>query len=278
MLAEKTFEASSVRLNYLDYGPPSAPPLIMLHGGAWRWQEYLSLIPSLGQRWHVHALDLRGNGKSGWTPDAYHLQDFTRDNIEFLDRLNAPPVLVGHSLGGVVALMAAAQRRNQVRALIIEDVPLTLECYRHVITSGRETFDQWLDLKRSAQSEADLAMKLADAYQGRPGVTSTWLLFFAGCLWQLDASFFRALCDDFAAFSRGYHYKEIFAGLHCPMLFLRGEPRLGAVMTDDEALWLERNFSNLRCRTINGVGHLLHLEDRGQTPVLTEMTTFLDSI
>lgn len=50
MPREMTFDAKSVRLNYLDYGSSSDRPLVMLHGGAWRWQEHLSLIPSLGPR------------------------------------------------------------------------------------------------------------------------------------------------------------------------------------------------------------------------------------
>jgi hypothetical protein len=41
---------------------------------------------------------------------------------------------------------------------------------------------------------------------------------------------------------------------------------------------LKQNFSNVRYAQINGVGHLLHLEDQGQTPVLTEMMTFLEGI
>jgi pimeloyl-ACP methyl ester carboxylesterase len=41
--------------------------------------------------------------------------------------LNAPGVLVGHSIGGVIALMVAARRPDKVRGLIIEDVPLTRE-------------------------------------------------------------------------------------------------------------------------------------------------------
>jgi len=77
MAGEKQFSASAVNLNYVEHGPPSAAPLVMLHGGAWRWQEYLSLIPSLGQRWHTYAVDLRGNGRSGW-PSAlsYYLRLF----------------------------------------------------------------------------------------------------------------------------------------------------------------------------------------------------------
>lgn len=68
MAEEKQFSASAVNLNYVEHGPTSAPPLVMLHGVAWRWQEYLSLIPSLGRRWHTYAVDLRGNGRSGWVP------------------------------------------------------------------------------------------------------------------------------------------------------------------------------------------------------------------
>ena len=48
MLQEKLFTASAVKLNYLEYGPSSAGPLVMLHGGAWRWQEFLSLIRAKG--------------------------------------------------------------------------------------------------------------------------------------------------------------------------------------------------------------------------------------
>jgi pimeloyl-ACP methyl ester carboxylesterase len=103
-------------------------------------------------------------------------------------------------------------------------------------------------------------------------------LFFARCLWQLDPTYFNALLYDFNGFSKGYDYKQILAKIKCPILFIRGEVRLGALMSDDEISWLKQNFSNVRYAQINGVGHLLHLEDQGQTPVLTEMMAFLERI
>jgi pimeloyl-ACP methyl ester carboxylesterase len=109
-------------------------------------------------------------------------------------------------------------------------------------------------------------------------VTSEWLVFFARCLWQLDPSFFDALRDDFKGFTRGYDYQEILARINCPGLFMRGEPRLGAVMTDAEIAWLKQHCPNVRTAQIQGVGHLLHLQDQGQTPVLTEMMTFLEQL
>jgi pimeloyl-ACP methyl ester carboxylesterase len=139
-------------------------------------------------------------------------------------------------------------------------------------------FGLWLDLKKSAQSEKELSLALADRFKDYPGVTSTWILFFAGCLWQLDPTYFNALMYDFNGFTKGYDYKQILAKIKCPILFIRGEVRLGAMMTDDEIAWLKQNFSNVHYTQINGVGHLLHLEDQGQTPVLTAMMAFLERI
>jgi len=278
MSQERFFDRGKVKINYLDYDSASGEPLVMLHGGAWRWQAYLSLIPTLSQRWHVYAMDLRGNGRSGWMAEHYCLEDFTEDTVEFKGQLNAPAVLVGHSLGGVIALMAAARCPEKVKALILEDPALTLDNYKRIIESSRDMYGLWLELKKSAQSEKELSLALADRYKEYPGVTSDWILFFAGCLWQLDPTYFNALLYDFNGFSKGYDYKQILAKIKCPILFIRGEVRLGAVMTDDEISWLKQNFSNVRYAQINGVGHLLHLEDHGQTPVLTEMMAFLERI
>jgi pimeloyl-ACP methyl ester carboxylesterase len=75
MSQEKFFDTAKVKINYFDYGSSSPETLVMLHGGAWCWQEYLSLIPSLSERWRTYALDLRGNGRSGWVTGHYRLED-----------------------------------------------------------------------------------------------------------------------------------------------------------------------------------------------------------
>jgi pimeloyl-ACP methyl ester carboxylesterase len=277
MSRETLFDTGKVKINYLDYGNASKEPLVMLHGGAWCWQEYLSLIPSLARRWHPYALDLRGNGRSGWVPGEYRLENFTQDTLAFVRQFKTPVVLVGHSLGGAVALMVAARSPENVKAVVIEDTPVSLEVYKGVVDSGREMYGMWLELKRSVQSEQELSLALADQYKGYPAVTSQWMLFFARCLWLLDPSFFDNLRYDFDAFIKGYD-KQLLAKIKCPVLFIRGETELGAVMTDEEISWLKNNFSNVSYSHIRGVGHLLHMQDQGQTPVLTEMLKFLDAI
>jgi len=272
---ERLFDTGQVKLNYLDYGTASGEPLVLLHGGALRWQEYLSLIPHFAQRWHIYALDLRGNGRSGWVADHYSLGDFTDDTVAFVRRLAAPVVLIGHSIGGVIALMGAARCPEQVKGLLIEDAPLTLENRKRSIDARRDMFRLWLDLKQAAHSEDDLSMALAETYKDYPSVTSAWISFFASCLWRLDPTFFNTLLHDFDRFVKGYDYKQILAKIACPMLFIRGEAALGAVMTDEELSWLTQNCRHVRCAQIRGVGHLLHLQDHGQQPVLAAMMTFL---
>ena len=103
MLRERPFDTGTVTLNVAE-GPPSGPPLVLLHGGSARWQALAPIIPGLAERWRVHALDLRGHGRSGWTPGRYALADHAADVAAFVEHgAREPAVLFGHSHGGMVA-------------------------------------------------------------------------------------------------------------------------------------------------------------------------------
>lgn len=275
MLEERTFNTGTVSLAYTMAGAGQAAPLLMLHGGAWSRMEFLSLIPALSRDRRIYALDSRGCGDSGWTPGQYTLGDFTGDIIAFLDHLPAPAILLGHSIGGVVALMAAKARPGKVKALIIEDAPLESTTYRRIVEGSHDMFTTWLTAKQGARTQQELALALADAFQGYPGVTSPWILFFAECLWRLDPTYFDHLLKDFDAFAHGYAPWETLRQFDRPVLLLRGEKRLGAVMTGEEVAKALQVCSTARYREIAGVGHLLHLQDAGQDPVLAALNDFL---
>src|SRR5215475_1558263 len=64
-----SFISQRLRLRYVDWGNPDAPPLILLHGGrdhsrSWDWTAQ-----ELRAKWHVIAPDLRGHGDSDWSAD-----------------------------------------------------------------------------------------------------------------------------------------------------------------------------------------------------------------
>lgn len=83
------------------------PSLLFIHGGfhgAWCWDEYM--LPWFGARgWHANALSLRGHGNSDGHADIrrWTMDDYAADVMEVLEGLGRPTVLVGHSMGGVVA-------------------------------------------------------------------------------------------------------------------------------------------------------------------------------
>lgn len=95
-------------LEILAAGSPSdRPPLLFVHGSfcaAWVWSEYF--LPYFAERgWHCAAVSLRGHGGSaGYGQlDSFGLADYVADVQETARRLGRRPVVVGHSLGGMVA-------------------------------------------------------------------------------------------------------------------------------------------------------------------------------
>jgi non-heme chloroperoxidase len=88
-------------------GPARANPLLFIHGAyvsAWCWQEHF--LPWFAARgWSAYAVSLSGHGASRRRDhlDSYSLDDYVRDVAEVAARLPAPPILIGHSMGGMVA-------------------------------------------------------------------------------------------------------------------------------------------------------------------------------
>lgn len=102
-------------------GPGGEPPLLFVHGafcGAWVWDEFL--LPYFARRgFPAHAVSLRGHGASpaGGAPGSLGLDDFVDDVAAAVERIGAPPVLIGHSMGGVVAQKFA--RHHPVAGLVL---------------------------------------------------------------------------------------------------------------------------------------------------------------
>lgn len=88
-------------------GPPAlAPPLLFVHGAymaAWCWDEYF--LPWFAARgYSAYALSLSGHGSSRRREclDSYSIADYVHDVAEVAATLPEPPVLIGHSMGGLV--------------------------------------------------------------------------------------------------------------------------------------------------------------------------------
>ena len=115
--------AGGVVLSVLEWrcSSPQAPPVVLLPGTGSTARSWEAVATSVGASRTVLAVDLRGHGESDW-PGSYSIALMAQDVGALLDALAAPVDLVGHSLGGLVALRVAAAQPRLVRRLVLEDV------------------------------------------------------------------------------------------------------------------------------------------------------------
>ena len=117
------FVSQRLRLHYVDWGNPTAPPLILIHGWRDHSRNWDWVAQQLCNDFHVIAPDLRGHGDSAWTNDGqYPVSSYVYDLLQLIDQLQLAPVnIIAHSLGAHVATRYAGLYPHQVlRLMVIE--------------------------------------------------------------------------------------------------------------------------------------------------------------
>lgn len=117
----KTFSTSEVVLAYSEWAG-EGPPVVALHGISGRRAAFLT---GWEDGHHSFAYDARGHGDSGRVTGGYTFVSYGEDAVAFLRGVvQTPAVLVGHSLGGMAAIYAAAHAPELVKAALLIDPPL----------------------------------------------------------------------------------------------------------------------------------------------------------
>jgi pimeloyl-ACP methyl ester carboxylesterase len=115
---QRELDWRGTRLGYAVGG--KGPPLVLVHGLGGTIENWRALAPSLAARHRVLVPDLPGHGSSGLLPEARDVDSLADAILGVVDAEGAADaVWVGHSLGGVVALRAAALRPDAVRGLVL---------------------------------------------------------------------------------------------------------------------------------------------------------------
>jgi pimeloyl-ACP methyl ester carboxylesterase len=125
---ESLVDLGEIRMNYSTAGEPHRPALLLIPGQSESWWGYEAAMPLLAEHFHVHAADLRGQGRSTWTPGRYTLDNIGNDLVRFIDLvIGRPTVVSGLSSGGVLsAWLSAYAKPGQVRGAVWEPAALLL--------------------------------------------------------------------------------------------------------------------------------------------------------
>jgi len=106
---ENTVDLGEIRMNYTVTGSSDSPALLLIPAQTDSWWSYEEAMTLLGEKFEVFAVDLRGQGRSSWTPGRYTLDIMGNDLVRFIDLVIGRPTFVsGNSSGGVLATWLSA--------------------------------------------------------------------------------------------------------------------------------------------------------------------------
>lgn len=273
------------RLHLMTRGDPAVSAIILVHGmrdhaRSWDW-----IASALADRYYVVAPDLRGHGDSDHAGSCgYGMAAFVLDLACITDELKLKRFgLVGHSLGGAIALRFASAFPERVSTLCaIEAIELPIVRDQRVEPQAfPRRLRTWIDAERarsirrpkSYRNIADAERRMEQAHPSFDDDTVKHLVAHGltarpGGRWQWkhdNAARLRAPED-----AEGRDLDEMLAAIACPTLLAYGDASWIALPPQDR-LNLIRNH---RLDLFPGVGHWLHHEARSD--FLTSLTKFLD--
>jgi esterase len=269
-----------IRLNYLDWPGSREPPMVFLHGAGLSGRAWDAVCATLSPDRRCIAPDQRGHGRSEWSGAlAYRTADFVKDVAGLVTHLELDPfVLVGHSMGGRIALAYAAAHHGMVAGLALVDSTLTHRGdggarFRGVMTSGPfADLDEALSESRGRIGAHDVDSLLRGLERGLVKLPDGRLDWRADQRSRRIPSIAAALDED-----RETVRKELLrqvSGMHFPSLVIRGED--SDVVTDAGIDDLVNGLADVRVETAPGAGHNVH---RDNPAFLAEsLNRFADSL
>jgi proline iminopeptidase len=272
-----------VPLYWAEYGEPSAPPLLLLHGGPGASHDYLlPQMLALAETHRVVTYDQRGGGRSRHDDDrtSFGWRDQVADVACVAAELHVEPlVVVGYSWGGLLAMLnaieAAAGRVSPapVRLALIDPAPVTRE--------WRATFEQELARRQASPEIAGLRAELqasglrerdADAYRQRAFELSV-AGYFADPARAHDLTPFRVTGRVQQAIwsSLGdYDIREALKTVRVPALVVHGRQDPIPLVSSEEAA----RALGTTCVVIEDSGHVPYVEQPAR--LFSLLRDFLD--
>lgn len=111
---------TGITLQYAERGSASGVPVIFLHGVTDSWRSFEPMLEHLPRTVRALAITQRGHGASSKPEDGYRYADLAADVRGFMDALELPAaVIVGHSMGAMVAQRFAVDHPDRVAGLVL---------------------------------------------------------------------------------------------------------------------------------------------------------------
>jgi pimeloyl-ACP methyl ester carboxylesterase len=259
-----------LRLHYVDWGNPEAPPLLLLHGGRDHCRNWDWVAQGLRNDFHVIAPDLRGHGDSQWiTGGTYTTTDYVYDVAQLIHQLQLAPLrIVAHSMGGNIALRYSGLYPDTVSKLVaIEGLgpspKMLADMRKQEIDEGLRGWIKQLRKLSGRQirrypsvEEAAARMKEANPHLS---VAQAHHLTVHGVNQNEDGTYSWKFDNYIRAFpSAGMSWKDtstILSRISCPTMLVYGAESSASNPAEDGRAEI---FQNAQVQTLEQAGHWVH--------------------
>jgi pimeloyl-ACP methyl ester carboxylesterase len=256
--------ASGLNLQYAAAGDPTGVPTVLLHGLSDSLHSFDAVLERAPASLHVYALTQRGHGDSDRPTAGYGLDELADDVVAFFNEVGiVRAVIVGHSLGSLVARRVATRAPERVAGLVLIGAFATL--------AGRPEAEELADAVASFEGSADRAF--IEEFQ-------------RSCVVQpVDEAYMQQVFDESAKLP-AHAWKQIVDGLmHVDPTV--DDPRITAptlLAWGDGDVWVHRDdqdallagISGSRLSVYEGVGHTPQWETPDR--LVAEIEAFATSI
>ena len=241
--------SNGVTIEYVEKGNKNTTAIIFLHGYSDSWHSFETVMKLFPPDFHLVSISQRGHGNSSKPRQGYHSNDFAKDLALFINEKGfGASIIVGHSLGGVVAQQFSISYPDLSKAIVLVDT----DAYFADNPGVPEFLDGILKFERPVDYSFAREFQLSTLAQP---IDSLQLALF------IEESLKLPL----------YAWKGIAAGLietdltkdlpaiESPVLIFWGSKDMICFRSDQDNL--AKNLKNARLIVYEGAGHALHWEE-----------------
>jgi pimeloyl-ACP methyl ester carboxylesterase len=266
----RIYFSQRLRLHYVDWGNPGAPPLLLVHGGRDHCRNWDWVASALRHDYHILAPDLRGHGDSQWSPDgSYSVAAYIYDLAQLIHQQELAPVtIIGHSLGGMLTLRYAGIYPESVSKIVaIEGLGMTP---RAMVDRAKQPIadrmQRWIEQQRDLSgrlprrySSIDEALKRMQEANSHLSPEQARHLTQHGVNQNEDGTYSWKF-DNYVRSDRPYGMTQdetqaLWQRIACPTLLVYGKESWASNPEDDGRI---KHFKNARVVSFDHAGHWVH--------------------
>ncbi len=280
---QRYVESQRVGISYWDWGNEDAATLVLVHGGRDHARSWDRIAEAFRDTHHVVAPDLRGHGDSDWTPGGnYGLPDNALDVVRVIEEAGSPALVVAHSYGGSVCLVAAGTYPEHFAGLAALEGTHSLNPMEEERV-GPGWLRRWGDRLRGFEGKEprvyasldEAAERMKEANPRLPDDLVPHLAEHAarkvdgGYAWKFDPWVNGRMSMEL----RRDELPAFWEAVTCPVLLMTGAKSHARARQHPDA---ERHFRQARTVTITGAGHWMHHDQADQ--VVGELRGFFGGV